>query len=72
MSIFSNVPRSVDDAVAGLVAAAGRLAIVIEQQQQEISRQADIKSKANEAITKHTIEVTRAKRIAAKLSEIIE
>lgn len=70
--LINSKPMSVDAAVADLVSSLGRLEMVSETHAMEIERQQVIKSKANEAITKHTEEKTRAIRIAKKLTEIIE
>ena len=72
LNLMKTKPSTVDDAIAGLIAAAGRLSLVAEQQNEEISRQKIYKSEANFKIAQATIELTRANRIAAKLSEIIE
>ena len=72
LNLMKTKPSTVDDAIAGLIASAGRLSLVAEQQNEEISRQKVIKSDANSRIAQATIELTRANRIASKLSEIIE
>ena len=68
--VFGTLPK-VDDAIAGLTAAAGRLDKVVELHQDYVERQLVVVTKAEENIKTSTAEINRAHRVLGKITAAI-